>query len=130
MTTMPLRDHAAYRRETLRWCGQRAARARTLDVFDPYSGLRVGTVPLATVDDVRRAFDYAVAYPPAPSRDARAQLHPPAAPPRPAPAAASGAAASARRSKACCAVRSAASAAGTAPPRGLGNASRTGTVAM
>ncbi|VCE84054.1 glyceraldehyde-3-phosphate dehydrogenase [Burkholderia pseudomallei] len=59
MTTMPLRDHAAYRRETLRWCGQRAARARTLDVFDPYSGLRVGTVPLATVDDVRRAFDYA-----------------------------------------------------------------------
>ncbi len=61
MTTMPLRDHAAYRRETLRWCGQRAARARTLDVFDPYSGLRVGTVPLATVDDVRRAFDYAVA---------------------------------------------------------------------
>ncbi|WP_255214070.1 aldehyde dehydrogenase family protein, partial [Burkholderia pseudomallei] len=74
MTTMPLRDHAAYRRETLRWCGQRAARARTLDVFDPYSGLRVGTVPLATVDDVRRAFDYAVAYRPALSRYERSQI--------------------------------------------------------
>ncbi|KGR93165.1 MULTISPECIES: phosphonoacetaldehyde dehydrogenase [Burkholderia] len=74
MTAALLCDHPAFRAETLRWCGERAARARTLDVFDPYSGMRVGTAPLASVDDVRCAFDYAAAYRPALSRYERSQI--------------------------------------------------------
>lgn len=73
MTTPPL-DHPAFREETLRWCGTRAARTRTFDVFDPYSGMRVGTVPLATAGDVRRAFDYAMAYRPTLSRYERSEI--------------------------------------------------------
>ncbi|MEP9328054.1 phosphonoacetaldehyde dehydrogenase, partial [Paraburkholderia phymatum] len=50
-------DHPAFRAEALRLKGERATRARTLDVFDPYTGMRVGTVPMASVDDVRAAFE-------------------------------------------------------------------------
>ena len=42
--------------------GERAARARTIDVFDPYTNTRIGTVPMASVDDVRDAFEYAANY--------------------------------------------------------------------
>jgi putative phosphonoacetaldehyde dehydrogenase len=71
---MPVHNHPAFREERLRWCGQHAARPRTLDVLDPYTETRVGTVPLATVDDVRRAFDYAAAYRPTLSRYQRAEI--------------------------------------------------------
>jgi putative phosphonoacetaldehyde dehydrogenase/phosphonoacetate hydrolase len=67
-------DHPAFRAETLRLAGERATRARTLDVFDPYSGLRVGTVPMASVDDVRAAFAYAGAYEAKLTRYERAQI--------------------------------------------------------
>jgi putative phosphonoacetaldehyde dehydrogenase len=70
----PYRDHAAFRAEALRLRGERAARSRTLDVFDPYSGLRVGTVPLASVSDVRDAFDYAAAYQSKLTRYERSQI--------------------------------------------------------
>ncbi|MEX3790980.1 phosphonoacetaldehyde dehydrogenase [Paraburkholderia sp. BR14374] len=69
-----LRDHPAFRVEALRLRGERATRARTLDVFDPYTGMRVGTVPLASIDDVRAAFDYALAYRPTLSRYERSQI--------------------------------------------------------
>ena len=46
-----------FRAEALRIAGERAPRERTLDVFDPYTGTRVGTVPMASVDDVRAAFE-------------------------------------------------------------------------
>ncbi|HEV3106385.1 MAG TPA: phosphonoacetaldehyde dehydrogenase [Trinickia sp.] len=72
--SLPCRDHAAFRTEALRLRGERVMRARTLDVFDPYSGLRVGTVPLASVSDVRDAFDYAAAYQPTLSRYERSQI--------------------------------------------------------
>jgi hypothetical protein len=39
-----LRDHPAFRAEALRLKGERAPRSRTLDVFDPYTGTRVGLV--------------------------------------------------------------------------------------
>ena len=48
--------------EKLRLKGQRIARARTIDVLDPYTNTRVGTVPMASVDDVRDAFEYAANY--------------------------------------------------------------------
>ena len=48
-----LTDHPAFRAEALRLQGERVTRERVLDVFDPYTRARVGTVPLASVDDVR-----------------------------------------------------------------------------
>ena len=72
--TDAVRDHEAFREESLRLCGKRAPRSRTLNVFDPYTGLRVGTVPLASVDDVCAALDYAAAYRPALTRFERAQI--------------------------------------------------------
>ena len=71
---MTIHDHDAFRAEALRLCGERAARARTFDVLDPYSGLRVGTVPLASVDDVNAALEYAAAYRPTLTRFERAQI--------------------------------------------------------
>ncbi|MGF6732163.1 putative phosphonoacetaldehyde dehydrogenase [Paraburkholderia youngii] len=73
MSPVP-RDHPAFRVEALRLRGERATRARTLDVFDPYTGMRVGTVPLASIDDVRAAFDFALAYRPTLSRYERSQI--------------------------------------------------------
>src|SRR6201996_8734495 len=69
-----LRDHPVFRAESLRLKGERAARSRTLDVFDPYTGTRVGTVPLASVDDVRAAFEYAAAYQAQLTRYERSQI--------------------------------------------------------
>jgi phosphonoacetaldehyde dehydrogenase len=67
-------DHPAFRAEALRLKGEHAARSRTLDVFDPYTGMRVGTVPMASVDDVRAAFEYAAAYAPKLTRYERSQI--------------------------------------------------------
>ncbi|MBP7567361.1 MAG: phosphonoacetaldehyde dehydrogenase [Burkholderiaceae bacterium] len=58
----PLRDSEHFRAEALRIGGERIARERTLDVINPYNRERVGTVPLATLDDVRRAYQIAQAY--------------------------------------------------------------------
>lgn len=58
----PLRDSEHFRAEALRIGGERIARDRTLDVINPYNRERVGTVPLATLDDVRRAYQIAQAY--------------------------------------------------------------------
>ncbi len=52
----PLRDSEHFRAEALRIGGERISRDRTLDVINPYNRERVGTVPLATLDDVRRAY--------------------------------------------------------------------------
>lgn len=59
---IPLRDSAHFRVEALRIGGERIAGERHLDVINPYSSERVGTVPLATLDDVRRAYRIANAY--------------------------------------------------------------------
>lgn len=58
----PLRDSEHFRAEALRIGGERIARDRTLDVINPYNRERIGTVPLATLDDVRRAYRIANAY--------------------------------------------------------------------
>jgi phosphonoacetaldehyde dehydrogenase len=74
MNALVHKDHPAFRAEALRLKGERAMRERTLDVFDPYTGLRVGTVPLASVDDVRNAFEYAAAYQSKLTRYERSQI--------------------------------------------------------
>ncbi len=53
-----------YRQETLRIGGERIARERVIEVFNPYTETCIGTVPKAGIDDVRRAFAIAQAYKP------------------------------------------------------------------
>ncbi|NYT35310.1 phosphonoacetaldehyde dehydrogenase [Allopusillimonas soli] len=50
------------RREALRIAGEKIYRDRVIEVFNPYNGDLVGTVPKATLEDVRRAFAIARAY--------------------------------------------------------------------
>jgi len=64
----------AFREEALRICGERVRRERAIEVVDPYTGEAVGTVPKATVDDVRRAFTFARDYRCTLSRHDRAQI--------------------------------------------------------
>ena len=60
--------------EKMRIGGERVGGARTLDVHNPYTGAVVGTVPRATVEDVRRAFAIARAYRPALTRYQRYEI--------------------------------------------------------
>ena len=60
--------------ESMRIAGERVGGARTLEVFNPYTGDLVGTVPRASVDDIRRAFAVARAYKPALSRYERYEI--------------------------------------------------------
>jgi putative phosphonoacetaldehyde dehydrogenase len=55
-------DAAEVRREAMRIAGERVERPRSIAVHNPYSGALVGTVPKATVDDVRRALSIAKSY--------------------------------------------------------------------
>ena len=50
------------RREALRIAGERVERPRTIAVHNPFTGAVVGTVPKATIDDVRRALSIARGY--------------------------------------------------------------------
>jgi len=54
--------------------GERVTRAEVIEVFNPYTRELVGTVPKATVDDVRHAFEYAHAYRAKLTRYERAQI--------------------------------------------------------
>ncbi|WP_137918128.1 phosphonoacetaldehyde dehydrogenase [Hydrogenophaga sp. 2FB] len=58
----PLQDSEHFRAEALRIGGERITRDRTLDIINPYSRERVGTVPLASLDDVRLAYRIAHSY--------------------------------------------------------------------
>jgi aldehyde dehydrogenase (NAD+) len=60
--------------EKMRIGGERAGGARVLEVHNPYTGAIVGTVPKATVDDVRRAFAFARAYKPTLTRYQRYEI--------------------------------------------------------
>jgi aldehyde dehydrogenase (NAD+) len=51
-----------FRKEPMRIAGELVHGTRTLDVMNPFTGGRVGTVPKASVDDIRRAFSTARAY--------------------------------------------------------------------
>jgi aldehyde dehydrogenase (NAD+) len=61
-------------REAMRIAGERVGGERTLDVRNPYTGELVGTVPKASVEDVRRAFAVARAYKPTLTRYERQEI--------------------------------------------------------
>ncbi|MBL0144159.1 MAG: phosphonoacetaldehyde dehydrogenase [Betaproteobacteria bacterium] len=63
-----------FRAEALRIGGERVARDRVIEVRNPYTGEVVGTVPRASVEDVRRAFAIARAYRATLSRHERSSL--------------------------------------------------------
>jgi len=54
--------------------GERVTRTEVIEVFNPYTRELVGTVPKASVDDVRHAFEYAHAYRAKLTRYERAQI--------------------------------------------------------
>ena len=60
--------------ETMRIAGERVGGARLLEVHNPYTGDVVGTVPRASVDDIRRAFAIARAYKPRLTRYERYEI--------------------------------------------------------
>ncbi|NKC14014.1 MAG: phosphonoacetaldehyde dehydrogenase [Gammaproteobacteria bacterium] len=60
--------------EHLRLAGDDGIRDERLQVFNPYTGAVVGTVPRATVADVRQAFATAANYRPTLSRHQRAEI--------------------------------------------------------
>lgn len=63
-----------FRKETLRIGGERIERPRGIEIHNPYTNECIGTVPKATVDDVRRAFAIAQAYRPRLSRYQRYEI--------------------------------------------------------
>ncbi len=67
--------HSSFHREAMRIDGRRFdGNGRVIEVFNPYTGDCIGSVPKATVDDVRQAFAVAHAYKPALSRADRADI--------------------------------------------------------
>src|SRR6476646_8220916 len=56
--------HGSTLRAKMRIAGEEVGGDRTIDVANPYTGAIVGTVPKATVDDVRRAISIASGYKP------------------------------------------------------------------
>ena len=69
-----MEDATAFRAEALRIGGEKRRTARAIDVRNPFTGQRVGTAPMAGVDEVRRAFDIAQAYVPTLSRYERSAI--------------------------------------------------------
>ncbi len=63
-----------FRAEAMRIGGERVTTGREIDVLDPWSGEVVGTVPRASVEDVRRAFAIACPYKPKLSRHERSSI--------------------------------------------------------
>jgi aldehyde dehydrogenase (NAD+) len=63
-----------FRKEALRIGGERVWRDRTIDVTNPHTGECVGTVPKASIDDLRQAFEFARTYRPALSRYERHRI--------------------------------------------------------
>ena len=69
-----MKDSANFRSEALRIGGEKVRSERALDVLDPYRGERVGTVAMASLEQVRRAMEIAKAYKPTLSRYERAAI--------------------------------------------------------
>ena len=60
--------------EKMRIAGELVGSARTFEVHNPYTGAVVGTVPKATVAEIRRAFTIAKAYKPTLTRFERSRI--------------------------------------------------------
>ncbi|MEI7432480.1 MAG: aldehyde dehydrogenase family protein, partial [Betaproteobacteria bacterium] len=63
-----------FRNEAMRIGGEHVTRERLIKVHNPYTGDCIGSVPKASVDDVRRAFAIAGQYRPRLSRYERSEL--------------------------------------------------------
>jgi len=74
MNTSVSLTRPAFREEAMRIGGELVRRPHTIEVHDPYTGKVVGTVPKATVDDVRRAFEIAAGYQATLTRNDRAEI--------------------------------------------------------
>ncbi len=61
-------------REKMRLAGERIGGDRVIDVHNPYTGALVGTVPRATVDEIRKAFAIARGYRPKLTRHDRYRI--------------------------------------------------------
>ena len=61
-------------REKMRLAGERVGGDRVIDVHNPYTGALVGTVPRATVDEIRKAFAIARGYRPKLTRHDRYRI--------------------------------------------------------
>ena len=70
----PNRRPAPVREETFRIADGRCVRRPAMEVRDPYDGSLVGTVPRASIDDVRRAYEIACGYRPDLTRYRRAEI--------------------------------------------------------
>jgi putative phosphonoacetaldehyde dehydrogenase len=73
MNTIDLKPQQ-FREEALRIDGNKLTRDRVIEVTNPYTGDGVGTVPKASVDDVRLAYEVAARYRPTLSRFERASI--------------------------------------------------------
>ncbi len=60
--------------EGMRIGGEKVTRDRVIEVYNPYTEKVIGTVPRATVDDIKRAFAIAKAYKPKLTRYERASI--------------------------------------------------------
>ena len=65
---------AELRHEAMRIGGEKITRERVIEVFNPYTRQCIGTVPKATLEDVRQAFVIARAYKPRLTRYERATI--------------------------------------------------------
>ena len=65
---------AELRQEAMRIGGERVTSERVIEVHNPFTRLCIGTVPKATIEDVRRAFIIARAYKPRLTRYERATI--------------------------------------------------------
>ncbi len=66
--------HTAIRVEALRIAGEKVYRDRVIEVTYPYTGEVIATVPMATIEDVKRAFSIARAYQPTLTRYERYKI--------------------------------------------------------
>jgi len=67
-------ESVEFRAESLRIGGGKVRTARAIDVCNPFTGERVGTAPMASLEDVRRAFDIAHGFVPRLSRYERSAI--------------------------------------------------------
>lgn len=67
-------DADGVRHETMRIAGEHVDNPRRIEVTNPYTDEVVGTVPKATVEDIRKAFQIAADYKPKLSRYERQQI--------------------------------------------------------
>ncbi|HXX82412.1 MAG TPA: phosphonoacetaldehyde dehydrogenase [Casimicrobiaceae bacterium] len=74
MTELKDLRHGHVLREKMRIAGERAGGERTIAVHNPYTGELVGTVPKATVDEIRRALAIARGFRPALTRHDRYRI--------------------------------------------------------